>query len=272
MSKNKKEEIDIKSLQKAYLVKIESKKGYLTLEEVSGYDYMLPIKWETEEYNRALTQKENLKITVKPIIIKKPSKISIPSEVKEYLTGEAFNYAFVKEKMYYDGDKYRRLYIKKSKHKKLDSFILVWKYLYKECNPIITIDDVFEYMRQCGDIDEYRKKLQKLKDNTNIVRIDVKERERQEKEDKIKHENIQSMKYTLFNVGYDELASNPKLIDVCVDIISNDNGYLKTAPIDVVIKRIKEEYPHLSNNDCTSVAIILLRLQASDEKSKQKIK
>ena len=156
-----------------------------------------------------------------------------------------------------------------SKHDRLDTFILSW--YPREEDENITTDDFFEYMKQCGDIDEYRKELQKLKENTKIIRFDVKERERQEELERLRKENIKALKYRLLNVGFEEIKKNPKIIDVCIDIISNDMEYLKNASIEEVTKRIKQKYS-LSDEDCADTIVVLLRLQSVNESDKKKIK
>ena len=247
--KKNKDEINLKSLRKAYLIKVENDEGYIESSELNSFYDIYIEEWEKEE---KVWYGENSKLTIKPIIIKKPSKKFVPSEVKEYLTGESFNYATIQRKIgkiaflfmdideLFFGDGIDKYDIAISKHDRLDTFILSW--YPREEDENITTDDFFEYMKQCGDIDEYRKELQKLKENTKIIRFDVKERERQEELERLRKENIKALKYRLLNVGFEEIKKNPKIIDVCIDIISNDMEYLKNAPIEEVTKRIKKKY------------------------------
>ena len=276
--KKNKDEINLKSLRKAYLIKVENDEGYIESSELNSFYDIYIEEWEKEE---KVWYGENSKLTIKPIIIKKPSKKFVPSEVKEYLTGESFNYATIQRKIgkiaflfmdideLFFGDGIDKYDIAISKHDRLDTFILSW--YPREEDENITTDDFFEYMKQCGDIDEYRKELQKLKENTKIIRFDVKERERQEELERLRKENIKALKYRLLNVGFEEIKKNPKIIDVCIDIISNDMEYLKNASIEEVTKRIKQKYS-LSDEDCADTIVVLLRLQSVNESDKKKIK
>ena len=276
--KKNKDEINLKSLRKAYLIKVENDEGYIESSELNSFYDIYIEEWEKEE---KVWYGENSKLTIKPIIIKKPSKKFVPSEVKEYLTGESFIYATIQRNIrkiaflfmdideLFFGDGIDKYDIAISKHDRLDTFILSW--YPREEDENITTDDFFEYMKQCGDIDEYRKELQKLKENTKIIRFDVKERERQEELERLRKENIKALKYRLLNVGFEEIKKNPKIIDVCIDIISNDMEYLKNAPIEEVTKRIKKNY-NLSDEDCADTIIVLLRLQSVNESDKKKIK
>ena len=275
--KKNKDEINLKSLRKAYLIKVENDEGYIEPSELNSfYDFCIE-EWEKEKKDWY----GNSKLTIKPIIIKKPSKKFVPSEVKEYLTGESFNYATIQRKikksefLFIDIEDLlfdtgaNRCKMGISKHDRLDTFILSW--YPREEDENITTDDFFEYMKQCGDIDEYRKELQKLKENTKIIRFDVKERERQEELERLRKENIKALKYRLLNVCFEEIKKNPKIIDVCIDIISNDMEYLKNAPIEEVTKRIKQKYK-LSDEDCADTIVVLLRLQSVNELDKKKTK
>ena len=276
--KKNKDEINLKSLRKAYLIKVENDEGYIESSELNSFYDIYIEEWEKEE---KVWYGENSKLTIKPIIIKKPSKKFVPSEVKEYLTGESFNYATIQRKIgkiaflfmdideLFFGDGIDKYDIAISKHDRLDTFILSW--YPREEDENITTDDFFEYMKQCGDIDKYRKELQKLKENTKIIRFDVKERERQEELERLRKENIKALKYRLLNVGFEEIKKNPKIIDVCIDIISNDMEYLKNASIEEVTKRIKQKYS-LSDEDCADTIVVLLRLQSVNESDKKKIK
>ena len=276
--KKNKDEINLKSLRKAYLIKVENDEGYIEPSELNSFYDIYIEEWEKEE---KVWYGENSKLTIKPIIIKKPSKKFVPSEVKEYLTGESFNYATIQRKIgkiaflfmdideLFFGDGIDKYDIAISKHDRLDTFILSW--YPREEDENITTDDFFEYMKQCGDIDKYRKELQKLKENTKIIRFDVKERERQEELERLRKENIKALKYRLLNVGFEEIKKNPKIIDVCIDIISNDMEYLKNASIEEVTKRIKQKYS-LSDEDCADTIVVLLRLQSVNESDKKKIK
>ncbi len=276
--KKNKDEINLKSLRKAYLIKVENDEGYIEPSELNSFYDIYIEEWKKE---KKVWYGENSKLTIKPIIIKKPSKKFVPSEVKEYLTGESFNYATIQRKIgkiaflfmdideLFFGDGIDKYDIAISKHDRLDTFILSW--YPREEDENITTDDFFEYMKQCGDIDEYRKELQKLKENTKIIRFDVKERERQEELERLRKENIKALKYRLLNVGFEEIKKNPKIIDVCIDIISNDMEYLKNASIEEVTKRIKQKYS-LSDEDCADTIVVLLRLQSVNESDKKKIK
>ena len=276
--KKNKDEISLKSLRKAYLIKVENDEGYIEPSELNSFYDIYIEEWKKE---KKVWYGENSKLTIKPIIIKKPSKKFVPSEVKEYLTGESFNYATIQRKIgkiaflfmdideLFFGDGIDKYDIAISKHDRLDTFILSW--YPREEDENITTDDFFEYMKQCGDIDEYRKELQKLKENTKIIRFDVKERERQEELERLRKENIKALKYRLLNVGFEEIKKNPKIIDVCIDIISNDMEYLKNASIEEVTKRIKPKYS-LSDEDCADTIVVLLRLQSVNESDKKKIK
>lgn len=276
--KKNKDEINLKSLRKAYLIKVENDEGYIEPSELNSFYDIYIEEWKKE---KKVWYGENSKLTIKPIIIKKPSKKFVPSEVKEYLTGESFNYATIQRKIgkiaflfmdideLFFGDGIDKYDIAISKHDRLDTFILSW--YPREEDENITTDDFFEYMKQCGDIDKYRKELQKLKENTKIIRFDVKERERQEELERLRKENIKALKYRLLNVGFEEIKKNPKIIDVCIDIISNDMEYLKNASIEEVTKRIKQKYS-LSDEDCADTIVVLLRLQSVNESDKKKIK
>lgn len=183
------------------------------------------------------------KIAVKEIMIYKPELFKKTKEVKEYLTNESFNYIMRKNnklKIYNDD---------------VSSFVLGGSY-YK----IPSSYDINEYVKKHSDVVKYKKELQDLKKQAKKYYLEVFEEEKQE-------DYIADVTRQLLQVSNDS-----KIISMCLDIIDKFNiQELKNNTIDELINRIHIINPELSDDECMSIIIVLLKLQ-NKMNTKNKIK
>lgn len=183
------------------------------------------------------------KITVKEIMIYKPELFKKTKEVTEYLTNESFNYVIKKNNTL------------KQYNSDISSFVLGGSY-YK----IPSSYDINEYVKKHSDVEKYKKELQDLKIQAKNYCLEVLEEEKQE--DYIAFVTNQLL----------QVCNDSKIISMCLDIINKFNiQELKNNTIDELINRIHIINPELSDDECMSVIIVLLKLQ-NKMNTKDKIK
>lgn len=181
----------------------------------------------------------------------KERKIIVRDEIKdgyvtEFLTGEQFKYV-----EYFPGEAF-------SEHEVLDAFAFRYHNLSDQ--------DLYDYIEKHSDVESYKRKLQRIKEFCY-------EKSGQTLKEEFIKQNIKSNKIKLMENCLDELMKYPQLSSICLEILSSEDAYLKSSPIDVVLNRLKEKYPNLTNEEYTEIVIILLKLQSNEaEKNKEHVK
>lgn len=262
--KKKKEEnkdiIKRDSLRKAYLCICRPK------DENKGID------WYEFEYNEFMIHNdgwEDFDAVHDQLIIEKVKPIIMinqnfthPDRIKEYLTGESFNYIIERERLigtsidteHFNGNN-----------------VFILETHYRNDNSYVSAEDVLEYMNIHSDIEAYRKELQSYKDYDYELHDKIEKNINKAIQTEEKKEYMNEMKWQLIEKGKEEINSHPCVKDICLDIIEKNDKYLKAYKIDNLLSDLKYDYPNLSNDEYTSLAIVLLKLQA-DDKIKEFIK
>ena len=235
------------------------------------------------------------------IIIEKPTlgKIKKYSKATEILTGEQFNYVITYNGMIFeieigdwdiDFNFYRGRKYKPSNKKSLDAYVLI-DVVRGEDNKSkkVTSKNLFEYMEEHIDVDEYRRKLQEIKERSLELRLDVKqaykERKQKEKEKRIIEKQEKLIKEQKAKEKEIRLTENvlllPDLVEefdcsnnakkVILEIIRNDS-YAKLTTIEDYLRIIRKQYPNLTEEEYLSIVGIILRMNPSTDNNKPYLK
>ena len=174
------------------------------------------------------------------VIVTKPNPLIRPKQVTEYLTGESFDYVT------------HRFNHISSSHKELDTFVIGgMTSFYEE----VTIEELWRYIERHGNVEKYKKYLQELKENSKNLHIQKKEFEEY-------NAFIKDIRKHLLEEGLDEFKNNPRIMKVCILLFDRINVIaLKNTTIDELIFKTKKINPTLSNEECISIASVILRVQ-----------
>lgn len=174
------------------------------------------------------------------VIVTKPNPLIRPKQVTEYLTGESFDYVT------------HRFNHISSSHKELDTFVIGG---ISSCHEEVTIEELWRYIERHGNVEKYKKYLQELKENSKNLHIQKKEFEEY-------NAFIKDIRKHLLEEGLDEFKNNPRIMKVCIQLFDRINVIeLKNTTIDELIFKTKKINPTLSNEECISIASVILRVQ-----------
>ena len=155
------------------------------------------------------------------VIVTKPNPLIRPKQVTEYLTGESFDYVTHRSSFYEE----------------------------------VTIEELWRYIERHGNVEKYKKYLQELKENSKNLHIQKKEFEEY-------NAFIKDIRKHLLEEGLDEFKNNPRIMKVCILLFDRINVIeLKNTTIDELIFKTKKINPTLSNEECISIASVILRVQ-----------
>ena len=247
MSKNN---IDVSKLIKLSLFSIKNPKlGYVLANNVLdmrnswGETYTSSWGENYTSYNDFIEER---------VIVTKPNPLIRPKQVTEYLTGESFDYVT------------HRFNHISSSHKELDTFVIGG---ISSCHEEVTIEELWRYIERHGNVEKYKKYLQELKENSKNLHIQKKEFEEY-------NAFIKDIRKHLLEEGLDEFKNNPRIMKVCIQLFNNQNVIeLKNITIEELMFKTKKINPTLSNEECLSIASVILRVQNTiSANAKRKLK
>ena len=295
MSNKKKDNLDAKNLVFGKLITpIELDSDELTEYGQDNIDY-----WDgSRDYFRYVNFGELSCDDYEDIVIEKPTlgKIRKYSKATEILTGEQFNYVITYNGIVldrissYDIDIFIGRKYKTSHKKSLDAYVLI-DVVRGEDNESkkVTSENLFEYMEEHIDVDEYRRKLQEIKERSLELRLDVKqaykERKQKEKQERLIEKQERKIKEQKAKEKEIRLTENvlllPDLIEefdcsnnakkVILEIIRNDS-YAKLTTIEDYLRIIRKQYPNLTEEEYLSIVGIILRMNPSTDNNKPYLK
>lgn len=228
------------------------------------------------------------------IVIKRPTigRIKTHSKATEILTGEKFDYVIMYWGLSYRGaweDFEREIKYKPNRRGTLDAYILIdprRKYNYSKD---VTPENLLQYMQNHVDIEEYRKKLQRIKERSLDLRLHgeklYKERTQREKQQELADKQLQELEEKLAKKRNIDLFDNalllPDLLNefhctnnakkIMFEIIKDDS-YMTQSTIEDLLKRIRNKYPNLTEHEYLSLVGVILKLSSNPNKNKPYLK
>ena len=261
--KKKNKKIDINSL---YIGKLIAPYKIICGEEILTTYGMKNINYWKEN---KVTQEWDLVLDEHPdILIVDPERrlFKTDKKVTEYLTGEQFDYkSFYDYTEYKDGERVGKVrYITERKEDDWDAYVRIDTTV--PCKP--NSSDLLEYVEDHIDVDEYREELRRIKAISTNLRL--------ESQNSISNKPYLVEKST-DQIEYDlkerilllpeivkQYRCSEKATKVLFDVVK-DESYLVPTPIDKLLKRIKDKYKGLNNNEYLSVVGVILKLQLNEE-------
>ena len=242
MSKNK---LNIYNLYYIDLYTVKSKEGYITLQRL---DNMIRRDGDWKEKKTCYSYRFSPDMSVlnrRKIIVEKPkfTLLRNPKQLTEFLTGEQF-----------DCVKMENLGMESS-HEELDTFAFL-NYGYNLTSPIS--EELYKYMEEHIDKEEYRKELINLK--TKSKADHMKSLHQKEYEKYI--EKVLPERALLVNDLLDQFNCNIKVRQVCLEVIRNES-FMQTSTIEDLLEKIRNKYPYLNEDEYRDVVSVVLRVQST---------
>lgn len=277
MSNKKKDNLDAKNLVFGKLITpIKLDSDELTEYGKDNIDY-----WDgSRDYFRYVTNGEFFWNKYEDIIIKKPTlgKIKKHSKAIEVLTGEQFDYVITYYGRDYDFG-HERYYLerryKPSRKGALDAYVFIdVERKIRNDSKTPTSENLLEYMRKHVNIEEYRKELQEIKERSLSLRLHGEEvyKERSERQEQDKQKEIKLTENILLLPDIlDDLHCTDNVRMKIFEIIKDDS-YYKLSTIEDMLKKLRKQYPNLSEEEYISIVSVMLRMNPSTDKNKPYLK
>lgn len=241
MSKNK---LNIYNLYYIDLYTVKSKEGYITLQRL---DNMIRRDGDWKEKKICYSYRFSPDMSVlnrRKIIVEKPkfTLLRNPKQLTEFLTGEQF-----------DCVKMGNLGMESS-HEELDTFAFL-NYGYNLTSP--TSEELYKYMEEHIDKEEYRKELINLKTKS---KADHMKTLHQEEYDRYLKE-ILPERTLLLDTLFDQYKCSINVKRACLEVIKS-NTFMKQSTIEDLLLNLRNKYPSFNDEEYSTMVLIILRIQS----------